>query len=182
MPALNAQDWINTGLQVLNTQGYSEMSIVKLSAKLGVTRGSFYHHFKSFDVYIDELIANWEERIVNQGFDQTLTTPADPQQEFKNLITYVTSLSDKLDLVFRQWAPSNAHVKGHMERLDKKRLSRLEDVFVRLSKDETEGKMLAQISFYAYIGSLHTYPYPSAKKQAEAATNLLTVIQGYLKK
>lgn len=180
MATVTKDQWIEKGLETLRVKGYSELSIVKLAKKLGVTRGSFYYHFKSLNELIDAMIANWEEVIVNQGFEKTLTNTADPESEFKNLIDYVTQLSDRLDLVFRQWAPSNEHVKAHMERLDIKRLGRLTELFQRLAKDEEKGRILAKLAYYAYIGNLHTYPNSSAHAQHQAAHDMLEVILGYL--
>jgi AcrR family transcriptional regulator len=180
MASVSKEQWIEQGLETLRTKGYSELSIVKLAKKLGVTRGSFYYHFSSLNELIDEMIANWEEVVVNQGFDKTFNNNKDPISEFNNLIDYVTQLSDRLDLVFRQWAPSNAHVRSHMERLDKKRLERLTELFQRLAEDDHKGKVLAQLAFNAYIGNLHTYPASNSQQQYQAAHDLLDVIKGYL--
>lgn len=180
MAVLTKEIWIEKGLQVLKEQGFGELSIVKLANKLNVTRGSFYHHFKSLNDLIDCMIASWEERIVTKGFEKTLINHKQPEQEFRNLINYVTQLNDRLDLVFRQWATNNPHVKAHMERLDQKRLSMLIEVFQRLANNEQEGTKLAKIAFYAYIGSLHTFPYPSAKEQKKGAEEMFEVVITYL--
>lgn len=181
MPKLTKDDWVSAGMGILKTKGYAELSIVRISNYLGVTRGSFYHHFTSLNEFIDALVENWEERIVNHGFEQTLVDHEQPEQEFRNLISYVTQLNDKYDLVFRQWAPSNTHVKGHMERLDKKRLNKLVELMQRLSSNKDDGEKLAHIAYYAYIGSLHTFPYRNADQQRAAANDMLDVILGYLK-
>jgi len=139
MAVLSKEEWVVAGLQILKDKGSSELSIVKLSQSLGVTRGAFYYHFKSLNELIDALVEAWEERVVNKGFEQTLTNSTDPSQEVKNLINYVTQLTDRLDLVFRQWAPHNDRVRKHMERLDKKRLKTLSGLFSRLAGDEVKG-------------------------------------------
>jgi len=180
MTKLAKQQWVDTGLQILKESGATELSIVKLAQRLHVTRGAFYYHFKSLNDLIDAMIAVWEEKIVNKGFEQILTNASDPRQEVKNLIEYVTHLTDRLDLVFRHWAPSNDHVKEHMARLDQKRLSIIEGLFQRLAKDEAKGAVLAKIAFFGYIGSLHTYPIPSAKQQRESALQMLDLIMAHL--
>ena len=180
MATLTKDQWAEAGLALLNEKGYTDLSIVKLAQRLNVTRGSFYYHFKSLNDLIDIMISTWEERVVNQGFEQILTDTANPKQEVKNLIEYVTHLTDRLDLVFRQWAPSNEHVKKHMERLDQKRLKTLEELFQRLLNDTTKGRVLSRLAFYAYIGSLHTYPLPSAKQQRDTAFELFDMAINYL--
>jgi len=180
MATLTKDQWAEAGLALLNEKGYTDLSIVKLAQRLNVTRGSFYYHFKSLNDLIDAMISTWEERVVNQGFDQILTDTANPKQEVKNLIEYVTHLTDRLDLVFRQWAPSNEHVKQHMERLDQKRLNTLEGLFQRLTGDKKKGEILSRVAFYGHIGSLHTFPTPSAKQQRETAFEVFDMMMNYL--
>lgn len=180
MATLSKDEWVKAGLQVLKDKGSGELSIVKLSHCLGVTRGAFYHHFKSLNELIDALIEAWEEKVVNKGFQQALTNSSDPRAEVKNLINYVTELTDRLDLVFRQWAPHNDRVRKHMERLDKKRLKTLTELFKRLAGDEVKGASLAKIAFYGYIGCLHSYPVPSAKQQRETALEVFELLVGFL--
>jgi len=180
MAKLSKDQWITEGLLVLKETGATGLSIVKLSQRLNVTRGAFYHHFNSINDLIDEMIAVWEEQIVTQGFAKSLTNSSNPKQEITNLIDYATALTDSLDLVFRKWASSNDHVKKHMERLDQSRLAILEKLFQRLARDKKKGSILARIAFYGYIGTLHTYPVPNAKLQKESALEVLEMIMHYL--
>jgi len=180
MTKLAKEQWVEGGLSILREQGASELSIVKLSQRLSVTRGAFYYHFKSLNDFIDAMIAVWEENIIHKGFEQILTDVSDPRQEVKNLIEYVTHMSDRLDSVFRHWASSNTHVKEHMARLDQQRLSTVEGLFQRLANDKAKGMVLARIAYYGYIGSLHTYPIPSAQQQREHALQMLDLIMAYL--
>jgi AcrR family transcriptional regulator len=180
MATLTKEQWAQAGLGYLKEKGSSDLSIVKLSQKLGVTRGSFYYHFKGLNDLIDAMVATWEENVINKGFQQTLVDSKDPKQEVKNLIEYVTHLTDRLDLVFRQWAPTNSHVKKHMERLDTKRLKTLEGLFQRLAQNKKKGSVLSRIAFFGYIGCLHSYPVPSAQQQRESALEVLEMIMSYL--
>ena len=45
---LTKQDWINSGLRTLATEGASALKVGAMAAALGVSRGSFYWHFKDF--------------------------------------------------------------------------------------------------------------------------------------
>ncbi|MEV0081899.1 TetR/AcrR family transcriptional regulator [Saccharopolyspora sp. NPDC050642] len=39
------QDWLDAGLEILADQGVPALTIDRLATKLGLTKGSFYHHF-----------------------------------------------------------------------------------------------------------------------------------------
>lgn len=180
MPVLTREGWVQAGLKILKSKGHEHLSILRVSDYLGVTRGSFYHHFKSLNEYVDAMIQNWEARIVDQGFAQILLNQDDPQEDFQNLIAYISMLSDTYDLMFRQWAASNAHVREHMERLDRKRLKEIVGILERLSRDRAEAEKLGRLTFFAYMGSLHTFPHLSPQEQADAAQDMLDVILRYL--
>ena len=55
MARLTRQDWINAALDRLEFGTAEEATIVRLAASLGVSRGSFYHHFAGLEDYLSEL-------------------------------------------------------------------------------------------------------------------------------
>jgi len=57
---LTANDWLEAALQVLASDGASAVSVEPLAKKLGVTKGSFYWHFKNRKVLIQNLLEYWE--------------------------------------------------------------------------------------------------------------------------
>lgn len=46
-------DILAFGLDILSEYGEGELTIDFLCQKLGVTKGSFYHHFKSRDLFLE---------------------------------------------------------------------------------------------------------------------------------
>jgi len=181
MAKLSKDNWIIAALDLLSSRESSGVSIVKLSKILGVSRGSFYYHFNSLNDLIDAMIARWEESVIDKGFVSSRMSASNPDEEIRNLIEFVTHLSDKQDLMFRQWAAFNDHVRQHMERLDQQRLSFMTEMFQRLAKDESRGAAYAKIAFYGYIGCLNSYPRPNSEKQREVALEILSLFQTDLK-
>jgi AcrR family transcriptional regulator len=43
---LTRQDWIDAALEALETGGVPAVAVEPLASRLGVTKGSFYWHFK----------------------------------------------------------------------------------------------------------------------------------------
>jgi len=177
MEHLKRGDWICAAQAALLENGPTQLSIVKLSNALGVTRGSFYYHFSSLNDLIDELVKDWETSVVDYGFEQARLKTESAAAELEWLIDFVTHLTDKLDLVFRQWAIQNSHVHKHMERLDQKRLAIMSDIFARLTGDKQKGEVFAKIAFYGYIGCLNSLPRPSSKQQKEIAIQILRLLE-----
>ena len=44
------------GLQIIENEGVSKITIDNLCNLLEITKGAFYHHFKNIDGYIDALM------------------------------------------------------------------------------------------------------------------------------
>ncbi len=177
MAQLSKQSWIDAALTMLSKHGASRLSIVKLAESLGVTRGSFYYHFDSLNDLIDAMIARWEKEVIDKGFETAHASSRDATEEVHSLIEFVSRLTDKQDLLFRQWAAHNDQVRTHMERLDSKRLAVMTDLFKRLAGDERKGEAYAKIAFYGYIGCLNSFPRPSAQKQKQLSLEILEMLK-----
>ena len=52
---VTSTDWLNAGQSLFIKDGRKSLAISALCKKLDVTKGSFYHHFKSMDGYRVEL-------------------------------------------------------------------------------------------------------------------------------
>ena len=48
---LSVDDWIQAGFSILAEDGLEALKIDRLCARLGVTKGSFYWHFKDMASY-----------------------------------------------------------------------------------------------------------------------------------
>lgn len=49
---LGRRDWLEAGQRLLRTDGVGGLKLRKLTDSLGVSTGSFYHHFSDFDAYL----------------------------------------------------------------------------------------------------------------------------------
>ena len=46
------RDWLEAGQRLLRTSGVGGLKLRALAASLGISTGSFYHHFSDFDAYL----------------------------------------------------------------------------------------------------------------------------------
>jgi TetR/AcrR family transcriptional repressor of nem operon len=52
---------LNAALKVVRSKGYTATRVEDLCAEAGVTKGSFFHHFKSKDDLVLAAVAHWDE-------------------------------------------------------------------------------------------------------------------------
>lgn len=58
---LTREVWLQKALEVLHRQGNAGLQIENFTRKLGVTKGSFYWHFKDRDDFRRAILDHWDE-------------------------------------------------------------------------------------------------------------------------
>ncbi|MBF91631.1 MAG: TetR family transcriptional regulator, partial [Rickettsiales bacterium] len=56
------ESWLNAALKALASGGIDKVRVESLAKNLGVTKGSFYWHFKDREQFLDELLNFWAEQ------------------------------------------------------------------------------------------------------------------------
>ena len=59
---LSKEQWLVEALKILNQQGFGRLNIDRLVACLGVTKGSFYWHFKNRKDFVVRLVDYWDRK------------------------------------------------------------------------------------------------------------------------
>ena len=63
---LDREDWINQGLRTLAEEGANALKVGPMAGRLGVSRGSFYWHFRDIGDFQAQLLRRWQERSTDQ--------------------------------------------------------------------------------------------------------------------
>jgi AcrR family transcriptional regulator len=66
-PTLTAADWAEAALQLIAEKGLGALTVAALANRLGVTKGSFYWHFRGRSELLAAALANWEERATTEA-------------------------------------------------------------------------------------------------------------------
>src|ERR1043166_4405810 len=61
MAAADRKAWIHAAIAALRRGGVEAVRVETLATDLGVTKGSFYWHFRDRDELLQALLASWEE-------------------------------------------------------------------------------------------------------------------------
>ena len=83
---LNRDDWLDAAFAAAVEHGFDGVRVLVLADTLGVTRGSFYWHFKDHADLIAALLERW--RAAEQASNQTLQEPRseDPVKDLELLL------------------------------------------------------------------------------------------------
>jgi AcrR family transcriptional regulator len=164
-------DFIRAGQQLLRDGGVRAVKLRELTRALGVTTGSFYHHFDNFDVYLGELAA--EFALAGEPIAAVLAQ-LQPAERVRTLLS-IRAESDvpALDRAMRIWAAGDARARDAVERLDHALLKLIEAAFVDLGFDPGESRMRARTAYAAGIGlGMMSAPWPIGADEEDRAVVL----------
>lgn len=127
-PDLTQRDWLEAGQTLLRRGGLRALKLRPLADELGVSTGSFYHHFSDFDAYQGRLAAYWAEGQVADLIDAVARAEPDPVGQIRRLAQIVRRRGlSRLSIAMRAWADSDPRAKMAVERHDQLMLSFLTD-------------------------------------------------------
>ena len=156
MALLTRRRWLEEGLALLEEAGAEALTIESLTSRLGVTKGSFYHHFANYQDFQERLLEFWEEegtlRII-----QWAEQEASPPEKLARVMQASLHPS-RLDVALRAWALQDERVRDHQQRIDQLRLAYLEELAYANTADRLSARQLARVFYSIYVGSQHIIP------------------------
>lgn len=142
---LGADDWITAGLDVLVESGVTAVKILPIAKRLGVTRGSFYWHFKSREALLGCLLEAWEGKNT-RAILRAAATPGTLIDRYIALSRLWLGWSDfdpRLDVAVREWSRRDPAVLEKLRAADEQRVAALAQMI------EPEGHEPAMTQFRA---------------------------------
>ena len=167
--------WLTEGVAVLTEEGPDGVRIDRLAARLGLTKGSFHHHFAGTDGYREALLARIE-RAQTDVLDKAAAELADvsPADALRSLPTRLDELFDAdLDRALRAWAIGDSAARVVLEHLDTARLAFIETLWRRAIGNVTRAHTAALLPYLLLIGANAARP-PIDAADRRAVFDLLT--------
>ena len=142
--SLTREDWIDAAWELAGDGTVDRGRIEPIGKKLGVTKGSFYWHFKDRQALIDAIFERWFG-VWEEGIAEEADDVADPGERiwvvFERIIRRVTRGQT---VSFRLWSHRFPDVAARIEEEDSKRLLFLVDQLQLLGFNEAEATIRGQ--------------------------------------
>ena len=144
------QSWLNAALKALASGGIDKVRVESLAKNLGVTKGSFYWHFKDREQFLDELLNFWAEQstqtvIANPDY------PTDSKARVKAVAEDIVRHDlGKMDPHIRSWTQYDKRRARVVAKIDKVRFEFLRDLFLVAGFSMSGSDLRAQ-SLYRYV-------------------------------
>jgi len=123
---LDGDAWMAAAFDLLATDGIDGVRVELLARKLGVTKGSFYWHFKDRDALHGALLERWR-RNATLDLIQWVEQQADPRVLFGQLLRMpcISRLPDQtldVELALRLWARRDERPAAVLQEVDELRV------------------------------------------------------------
>ena len=130
------------------------MRITRLAEALGVTRGSFYWHFKDRGALLDGLIEIWSARntaAITEAAEEAVSLAHGLLALFDSW-TDPARFEPRLDQALRDWARRSDAVRNAVEQADEARIAAIAALFARYGYDAPDASTRARIVYFAQVG------------------------------
>jgi AcrR family transcriptional regulator len=174
---LSREAWLEKALSVVSSKGGAKLRINNLAAGVGVTKGSFYWHFKDREDFVRSLIDHWHERYTLSVSDYLDDFEGSAQEKLRKLMemVFVEQLT-RHDLAIRSWAVAEPKLQALVKRTDDHRMNYLQMLFRGMGFTEEEAGLRSRV-FLGYAaweaGSFETMTKSQREQKAIAFFELL---------
>jgi AcrR family transcriptional regulator len=150
---LDRERWEVAALDAFERGGLAAVAVEPLARALGVTKGSFYWHFKNRQALIAATVARWERLHVDAPLD-ALAAVEDPRQR---LLALLGRASSKPPTIFMRMleAVDEPVVRAAVARAAELRVGFLEQGFRDLGLSRARARRQALLAYSAYVGRAH---------------------------
>lgn len=159
MALVTKQDWLDAGREVILEAGFKGLTLQVLLARLGVTHGSFYHHFKNRQALTQAVLEEWRQEMSVDIIESTKQV-ADLSDRVNSLIQIGIEQSSQtqLEVAIRAQAFDDPVVAVYVEQVDTLRLQHCRALALAATGDAERAEVLGNMIHAIFVGSQQIYP------------------------
>lgn len=148
----DAEAWIKLGLKTLKSEGLSKFSVEALARKAGVTKGSFYWHFKDRENYFTRIVDYWLDKQLKIIKHFSSQPDVEPKQQLWDVMYYILTKNADDDSAMRSWVKHYEYATKAVKKVDKMRLEYLVRLFRDMGLCKDDAKLRANMLYFYQVG------------------------------
>lgn len=153
---LAPERWIEVAIDVLAREGIAGLRVEVLAKRCGVTKGSFYWHFKDRQALLDAVLDHWKKGRILDIEKITSVAPGKERDQLHFAIeVYGASRNRKgmaIELAVRDWARHDSEAAAIVESVDLYRLDCTRKLFVASGMSNAEAKSRSLLLYACVFG------------------------------
>ena len=168
---LTPDTWIEAATGVLVDQGIDHVRVDLLAQHLGVTRGSFYWHFKDREDLLRRVLQAWRETATENLTVRLESANEDPMEQLRGVLSLpfrgrAAARAARIELAIRAWARRDQMARFAVDEADSSRIGYIAQLFSALGFPVVEARSRAFL-LYSYVVSESLMPTLSTPAQKD---------------
>ncbi|NVK17028.1 MAG: TetR/AcrR family transcriptional regulator [Rhodobacteraceae bacterium] len=180
-PRLSEEDWLAAAYEVLTDSGVEAVKVMPLAKRLGVSRTSFYWHFKDREELLEAMVRRWEERNTGNLVARSEAYAESIAEAMFNLFDcwIDPGLFDaRLDLAIRNWARNDSSLQERLDLADSQREQAMTKMFIRFGYPQADALIRARAMIYTQIGYISMQVHESTEYRISLMPGWIKVFTG----
>ena len=153
---LAPESWVDVAIDVLASEGIAGLRIELLAKRCGVTKGSFYWHFRDRQALLDAVLERWRAGRIRDIEKTTAGLPGAEVEQLHHVIEiYGANRNRKgmaIELAVRDWARHDAQAAAVVEAVDLYRLECTQRLFIAKGMSAADAKSRSLLLYACVFG------------------------------
>lgn len=151
-PRRRREDYFVAAIEILDGSGREALTISALCERIGVTKGSFYHHFSSMGGFVEGLVGHWKAEH-NEALIAASQAEPDARARVGILTSIAVGLPHGAEAAFRGWSLDSPVVAAAQREIDAAREAHLTQSLQLLGLSRTRARRTARMSLAILVGT-----------------------------
>lgn len=150
---LAREDWLGAAWQALARGGIEHVRVEPLATSLGVTKGSFYWHFKNRGALLQAVLGAWQPRATTSLFERMEGRAESPRDQLRTLLALMMDEDAAgIERAVRAWATHDRDAANAVRQVDEARLGRLAMLFLKMGFSGEACFTRSRLAYFALLG------------------------------
>jgi AcrR family transcriptional regulator len=156
-PPLGRKDWIEAAITMLAEDNVEALRVDTLAEKLGVTKGSFYWHFKGREDLLSAVLDEWRLRMTSEVQSLIFDRSGTPWERLERLLRIAISgrpdvPGGPFEITLRDWARRDQKVASVVRAVDEDRIAFAAQLYREAGLSEADSQDYAEAHMAVVIG------------------------------
>ncbi|BAN04264.1 TetR/AcrR family transcriptional regulator [Ilumatobacter coccineus] len=146
--------WIEECLRTVASTGEAGVSVERLAATLGVTKGSFYHHFADRSDLLQRSLEHWQ-RLATDVVIEELEQVDDPAERLRAVLAVAFGDDEWGTIDVMLAVSADPTVLAVASAVAERRIAFMADAYRQLGVPDPDAERRAAIAYSTYLGHFH---------------------------
>lgn len=150
---LGPDAWIDAAYARFRDGGVNAVRVDPLAKDLGITRGSFYWHFKDRAALLNAVLKKWREEETERTIADNEAAGGDAGTRLLRLLHTCSADDGRLEIGMRDWASRNKAAQDEVRLIDTHRIQYMTDLAEEAGVPSAAAKARCRVAYLAWLGS-----------------------------